>query len=490
MKQRFLLKRKGVTLVEVLISLIILSVVTVSLLAFFSTGYQAIMRQRGQNIENFDAQESFEKRLSQIKREGGHGTETENFVYRKGNETSRTIPVKGQTLSYDDKKKVLRLFVANAKESVLDIPTDLSVRLKDSKGFYYVGENAPIGEAILNQGQQNNKSKIYLESGWFEGDRNIEKDGQRLVPIGTPGNKFSSNNSRIVFPSMPGDFNLKPNLSNGNFTITDNMRGKYLTYAARAINSFGRVGEYQEADKRIWVMGLPITKNLEVHTDADLILQKNEDGSSSLLPSDGVSYTDTDIQNHAKPNQLYVGTYPVLNYYEETIKQARQFIALGGKEMGFTRDFRNGLTTSILIGNRQQTGKILTYQLDNTLSWGINLEADGKLAFIKTDTSADNSGGQQPSSVKIDYNKDNSIQVRSATVNNNSLVIEVFVNGGLVHTENVRLRSNQVTHNLSSGKIIFSGDTYINEFAIYTKALENTDINKLSEYFRDKYKAS
>ena len=67
MKQHFLQKRKGVTLVEVLISLIILSVVTVSLLAFFSTGYQSIMRQRGQNIENFDAQESFEKRLSQIK---------------------------------------------------------------------------------------------------------------------------------------------------------------------------------------------------------------------------------------------------------------------------------------------------------------------------------------------------------------------------------------------------------------------------------------
>ena len=35
MKQHFLQKREGVTLVEVLISLIILSVVTVSLLAFF-----------------------------------------------------------------------------------------------------------------------------------------------------------------------------------------------------------------------------------------------------------------------------------------------------------------------------------------------------------------------------------------------------------------------------------------------------------------------
>ena len=95
------------------------------------------------------------------------------------------------------------------KESVLDIPTDLSVRLKDSKGFYYVGEDAPEGEASLNQGQKNNKSKIHLESGWFEGDRNIEKDGERLVPIGTPGIGSQATILCIVFPSMPADFNSK-----------------------------------------------------------------------------------------------------------------------------------------------------------------------------------------------------------------------------------------------------------------------------------------
>ena len=47
-----------------------------------------------------------------------------------------------------------------------------------------------------------------------------------------------------------------------------------------------------------------------------------------------------------------------------------------------------------------------------------------------------------------------------------------------------------MTHNFSSGKVIFSGNTYINEFAIYTTALRDPDINKLAEYFRDKYKAS
>ncbi|TCD46599.1 hypothetical protein D3X11_04230 [Streptococcus sp. X16XC17] len=52
------------------------------------------------------------------------------------------------------------------------------------------------------------------------------------------------------------------------------MRGSYLTFAARAINSFGRVGQYQEAEHRIWIMGIPITKALVFHTDADLAVKK------------------------------------------------------------------------------------------------------------------------------------------------------------------------------------------------------------------------
>lgn len=121
---------------------------------------------------------------------------------------------------------------------------------------------------------------------------------------------------------------------------------------------------------------------------------------------------------------------------------------------------------------------------------GINLENDGRIAIKTIDTTISNTGDQEYiQNVRLDYSKDNSIQVRSAA-KNGTLGIEIFINGQSVYNKTVAINRGGVTHDISSGQIIFSGKTYINEFAIYTKALENTDINKLSEYFRDKYKAS
>ena len=61
-------KRKGITLVEVLISLILIGVIAAGLLTFFAGSYHNILGQRKQNTINFDIQQDFETRLSEIKR--------------------------------------------------------------------------------------------------------------------------------------------------------------------------------------------------------------------------------------------------------------------------------------------------------------------------------------------------------------------------------------------------------------------------------------
>lgn len=73
---------------------------------------------------------------------------------------------------------------------------------------------------------------------------------------------------------------------------------------------------------------------------------------------------------------------------------------------------------------------------------------------------------------------------------NGGLGIEIFINGQLVHNKTLTLRRGQTTHNIGSGQIIFSGKTYINEFAIYMQSLSDSDIQKLAKYFSEKYKAS
>ena len=97
-------KRKGVTLVEVLISLMLIGVIAASLLGFFSGSFNNILRQRGQNTTNFDIQESFETELAKIKKNGGQGTDVETFRYQIGNGNYQSVNVTGTTLSYKDIK--------------------------------------------------------------------------------------------------------------------------------------------------------------------------------------------------------------------------------------------------------------------------------------------------------------------------------------------------------------------------------------------------
>jgi len=58
-------RHRGITLVEVLVSLILIGVIAAGFLTFFSGSFNNILRQRSQNAINFDIQESFEKQLAE-----------------------------------------------------------------------------------------------------------------------------------------------------------------------------------------------------------------------------------------------------------------------------------------------------------------------------------------------------------------------------------------------------------------------------------------
>ena len=112
-------RHRGITLVEVLVSLILIGVIAAGFLTFFSGSFNNILRQRSQNAINFDIQESFEKQLAESKKHEGTGTDIETFTYQIGNGTKQSIDVKGTNLSYNDKIKKIHLFAANAIETPL-----------------------------------------------------------------------------------------------------------------------------------------------------------------------------------------------------------------------------------------------------------------------------------------------------------------------------------------------------------------------------------
>ncbi|MGT2718134.1 type IV pilus modification PilV family protein [Streptococcus oricebi] len=482
-------KRKGFSLTEVVISLILIATVVMALLTFFSDGFSNIFQLRKQNAINFKIQEKFETDLARIKKDGGTGTEIERFNYKVGN-SSYSVDVKGETFSYDDNVKKMRLFVANQKESVLEIPKELDVQIPNSKRYYYLGDKIPDGLAELKEKDKSNV-RIDVESTWFLSHRDIESEGKDIVTVGSQGFVTPFATSRLVLPDLLKDFSVKSS-SNSGFTVTNNMLGRYLTFAGRAINSYGRVGNYQEADHRIWVMGMPVVKNLKLHTDLDLALYKNNDGTKGAIPTNNQAYTNVEVMDY-KHDKIYGGGIPVESVYEEKLKQTRQLMELGDKPIHFSgQNFASGMTTSVLIANRVQTGSLLTYKMDNTMTWSIDLTREGKLNLKTVDTTGLNTEGQVVVPTNISYDQDNAIQVRSSKDNTN-VKLEIFINGTLAHTQNLKLSgragNKNVTHNVNAGIVYFSGNTYINEFAIHEDALTDTNIKAVADYFANKYQA-
>lgn len=488
-------KRKGFTLTEVIISLVILSMIIIGILGYFSSGYTNILRQREQNIENFDVQKFFEEKMAEAKLKEGTGTEVLTFNYQVGSRTRPSIAVRGETLKYNKAKKSIRLFVSNQKEVVLETPTDFEVTINNPRPYYYLGETIPEGKVELNINRVNNL-KIESNSNWMLSYRSVGLGD--VVPIGSIPYGTSGD---IIFPRMLEDFKeLKAdNYPAEGFKVTAGMRGKYLTFAGRAVNSYGRVGEYKTANDKLWIMGIPIVNDLVVHTDVDLTLTENN-SKIAVTDSPTANGFDTDMKNYRNylgnlPDWGTSSNLPIWRTRDEKIGQPRQFLALQGDTSWFgNRDLTKGTTTSLLIGNKPQSGQLLAYSLDS-LKWGVNLTEQGTITVSVTDPTNLNTERNVATGITdLNYSKDHSIQVRTNRVSGkNELEMELFLDGRSIYKENIiykgQVGSKTVEHPTSgkNAKIIYGGNTYINELAMYVRALTNNEIETLSDYFAGKY---
>lgn len=494
-------KRSGMTLAEVIISLIILSVVVVSILGFFSQGYLSTLQSRASSKENYEVQTYFEEQMAEAKKNGAGGDETIpfNFEVKDGGDGgSGSIDVMGKTLSYSN--STIRLFLSNQKEATLELPENLSAIIEGAEPYYYVGGRIPNGKAESEVDTVDN-IKTDMEEAWFLSHRKVGEQG--VVPVGNLVTKKDSDTPmQLVRPVMSNTTRdvavIKK--SNTGLTVTDKMRGKYLTFGARVYSTFGRVGQYHVAEP-IWIMGIPITNGLEAHTDVDLAVSADQ-GPIPVTTTPTANGSGTRVLNYRDKIQ-YKGNIPVFNVYEEHLKQTRQFIAFQGDRMWFTnRNLTRGETVSMLIGNKKQSGSLVSFELGTgasnawqpTLRWSLNLAEDGRMTTTVDDPSNLNLaiGFKDVGQEALDYSQDHSVQIRTTKVAGEwAMLIEVFIDGQSVHSEKVLYRGvtsgKVVEHNHEAARLVLGGDTYINEFAIYTRSLRDSEIGTLATYFKGKY---
>ncbi|MCQ9209234.1 type IV pilus modification PilV family protein [Granulicatella seriolae] len=489
-------KQKGFTLTEVIISLIMLVIIVVGMLSFFSNGFSRIYFLRDRNIENFEIQADIEEKLADFKKNGSNGDVIANFTYKVGSSSQVPIKVKGTTLSHVTSGGYnINLFVANAKEIKLPIPEDMKIQVGD-RDYYYLGETTASASYTLNY---DSSVKLFLESGWFLSNRYIETNQeQKLVDVVTVGTILpkesiltdTSISPKTALPLNPTDFKKISGNQSG-VLVTEAMLGRFLTFSARPISSRGRVGSYQEG-QRLWIMGLPVLSGLRVHIDADLALQKITGEQKQMIPSDGQNYQNTDLKNYITGQELANKAIAVRRIYEPLIKQERQEIVVEGAQrlLFSNNDFSKGTTVGLLLTNQKQRGNILTLRFNENFLWTVALLDNGELQVDSVDYTIASNNNTQKFSTSINDNQDKTL-ISKVSAGTNSITVSLYLNDIIIYSRTLPTRyysgRSTTTHNISNGQIEISGNTTINELAIYNKALTDNELSTLLNYFRNKY---
>lgn len=491
-------QRKGMTLTEVIIALVIISIIVVGILSYLSSGFTNIMRLRNINVENFKIQEYFETELASAKEVEGTGVEKLTFTYQIGNGASQGIEVEGKTLTYDKTNRNIHLFVANQKEATLAIPDDIRVAVPNAKTYYYLGDTIPAGLIELPVSTIDNIS-IEADSIWLLSHRAIAGGDTVVVGNSVKESEFVAP-SPVLKPDNTEDFQEinKRNFPLTGFKVTDKLRGKYLRFGGRAVNTYGKVGAFELSEESIWIMGLPVVEGLREHMDADILTNKGE------AIKDAVTVPFINHKNSEEYSQNMIVRSAKLSSNTQGVQQIRQVVDLGhhGDLQFLNNDLSKGHTFSFLMTNEEQSGRVLTYNINDSLSWIIDLNKKNGgdvLTVWLNDSTLLNATDTLPSQTKvlhegveIDYQKDNAIQIRSSQVGD-SIRLELFLNDKLIATDNLILYGQRdgfgYVRQANEAMIHLGGDTHINEIALYHRALTDEEIINVSKYFEGKYDA-
>ncbi len=264
--------KKGFSLVEVTIAMVLVSVVLLALLAGFGNANRNIFNLRAFAVDSYDSQKAMEEMIYEAKDTGTVGVLTTKNIFGRS--------VDGylieDTFAHNASKKY-SAFVVPGKSSAINLPTVDSIT-NEGLPYIYLGEQTgPIKHSFTG-------STSYLSSWafqWCVANR-YEVDSSGVQ------NHFSTPLMYDYYDGVHEDENPMPQFPidysgidkyNTKITATADLLGKHIVYKIQPIGLFGVAGDAKASDP-VYVMGVPVLTNLLVHYDPNFL--KNGDYAYKL----------------------------------------------------------------------------------------------------------------------------------------------------------------------------------------------------------------
>ena len=270
-------KRRGFTLVEVIVSLAVLGIIALSFLGAISSHFTYMMSTKKITQNAFKAQEKMEEEIDDAKVR----VKAPSAVLEKMkifNSDLGGIEVKYEEVKISHNNKNYYTLVSNVMPDALESISLESIGIKLMQGTSQVGDDyygyAKDTFSIVGNFNNNNTYKwdhLLNQVEWY-----ISTDKYN-IPLPKKQSASLNDDEAHYYPIFPRDYEIFSNetvykfgASQNTFPYIEDIAGRHLIYTVTPAAKSGKLG-VRKFSKPIYLSGLTVTDNLITHLDASYI---------------------------------------------------------------------------------------------------------------------------------------------------------------------------------------------------------------------------
>ncbi|MDR1540979.1 MAG: type II secretion system GspH family protein [Clostridiales bacterium] len=326
--------RKGMTLVEVIVSMCILSFLSVVLVQGIANQYAFMHNTKSMTENSYLAAKQVEEETQRIKDiiSGKNSdplpTPATYTMFNYWGGTPRTISYYPVMKYINDKNgnptsKAIYSVVTDIRPPEFETPslTNFMAILKTS-GTAVDGAYATTPSTVIDLKYDVVKPHLLLmvKYQWYMSDASFPMTWKN-VGIDDPG-------VGIEVPSFPDDFSIIPYAVSKQLTVDSSMAGRHLVCVMTPASREGKMG-VAVMTKPIYIYGLPVLNNLKAHYDASLIELPSGITAAGIL--NDISRKGVNAIHYGyTPSNLIVTDFPQLENRTYPIKAKAVDLSLGG----------------------------------------------------------------------------------------------------------------------------------------------------------------
>ena len=462
------MNRKGMTLIEVIVSVFLIGLIASVFLPSISSSFSFMARSKDITVDVFLLQKQVEQEMEVMRdrindfNEGNSHSEPRTKSIRVFDKDIPYVPIVEEISSMDKRGKIYSIIATgHIGDENLPKVSDISLKKSLNKPLYGVDNTIYLlGSHIIDS------SANYLMDikKWY-----VSKEGfDGYIPT----NIVNELDWGSRYPAWPTDYEVIPNIERDSLSNLSNYLGRHIVYSVTPISKLGQYG-VETRSNSLYVMGPPFKDNMTLHLDTYV-----------LENADNTSFTNwQDLSGNSNNANGISGSSVELNFENGKFAEFRNDTF----RTSTSNPTSNNTMTLFFVFNNASSQNIsqnLINRNNSDRGWALYLN-EGKIEFLINPSTNRESDRVLESNISIENDK----YIVSVLVSNHNIDMILDKNGETLSFSLARgNNSNFAGSNINTTIGGSNSELNISEIIIYNAALSNDEINKTREFLANKHR--